>query len=223
MPLAKDGINWPSMCGCTWTGEADGGWRKAFCLGTGHGAGDCRAATEDRSALGRIADRPNYETEKADETIDTALGPQGALSVQWRPKVAEGQIDSSLTAHCAATFDVQEDSLRLACRLQLEFRRAQREFFQIDVPADYLVEKVEGQNVRGWEIRKQEDRQSLAVTLLKAARDSESIALWLTRRGPVGQAELAQFDVPMVSVDRRRAARRRSHRAAQPGPRICEP
>ena len=73
--------------------------------------------------LGEVLDRRKYDTEKADETIRTALGPGGAVSIQWRPIVAEGQIDRSLTAASNATFDVQEDGLRLVWQLGLEFRR----------------------------------------------------------------------------------------------------
>ena len=163
------------------------------------------AATEVR--LGGVADRRSYETQAAGETIQTAVGADGALSVQWRPKVTEGQIDQTLTVDSAASLDVQEDQLRLKGSLALEFRRGEREFFTVEVPLGYLVEKVEGQNVRGWELKSSGARQDLEVTLLKRAKGSEQFTVSLWRPGPAAapgsqtpSAAAVEFDVPVVGV-----------------------
>ena len=150
--------------------------------------------------LGELSDRRSYDTENPDEVIRTISGVDGAVNIRWRPKVAEGQVDRSLTATSAAVLDVQEDGLRLAWRLDLEFRRSQRERFDVALPAEFLLEKVEGNNVRGWEIRKTDQGQKVEITLLQAAKDHEQFTLHLWRSGTVGQAKLAEFDVPLVSV-----------------------
>ncbi len=155
------------------------------------------AQTEVR--LGRIADRASFESEKPGETLQTALGPLGAIGLQWRPKIAEGQVDLSLTATSRSEFDVQEDGLRLVCHLDLEFRRSQRDAFQLEVPANYLVEKVEGPNVRGWEVRKDAKQQRVEVALLKTARDKESLVLHLSGRTAI-RTKLELLDVPMVTA-----------------------
>ena len=128
------------------------------------------------------------------------MGGGGEVSIQWRPKVAEAQVDRGLTAQSAAMFDVEEDGLRLVWRLSLEFRRSQREQFTLSVPKDYLVEKVAGNNVRGWEVRKNEKDQSVEITLLKTAKDTEQFTLFLWRGGEIGQQREATFDVPLVTV-----------------------
>ena len=138
------------------------------------------------------------------------------MNIRWRPKVAEGQVDRSLTATSAAVLDVQEDGLRLAWRLDLEFRRSQRERFDVALPAEFLLEKVEGNNVRGWEIRKTDQGQKVEITLLEAAKDHEQFTLHLWRGGTVGQAKLAEFDVPLVSVTRCGAAQRAIDDPPQP-------
>jgi hypothetical protein len=150
--------------------------------------------------LGQVADRHSFETEKPDEAINTALSADGAVSIQWRPKVAEGQVDHSLTATSNVVFDVQEDGLRLVWQLGLEFRRSQHERFNVALPAGFLLEKVEGNNVRGWEIRKTEKGHTVEVTLLQAAKDQEQFTLRLWQAGSTGQDKLTQFDVPWVSV-----------------------
>lgn len=153
------------------------------------------AGTEIR--LGGIPDRRTYETKAADQVINTALAADGALSIQWRPKVSEGQTDTTLTAQSSATLDVQEDSLRLAWALHLEFRHGEREFFTVEVPAGYTVEKVEGTNVRGWELKTAGGRQDLEVTLLKRAKGAEDFTVSIWR--PADKAA-GEFDVPLIGV-----------------------
>ena len=77
----------------------------------------------------------------------------------------------------------------------LEFRRNQREQFQFSVPKGYLVEKVTGSNVRGWEIRKAGPagkEQTVEISLLKPAKDHEQVALQLWRGGAVGQKRIGR-------------------------------
>ena len=150
--------------------------------------------------LTEVPDRRSYETQVAGQKIETALSPAGTIGIQWRPKVAEGQVDRSLTAQSDAVLDVQEDGLRLFWQANLEFRRSQRDTFRVEAPVEYLLEKVEGGNVRGWEIRKEEKRQIVEITLLKTAKDSERFALRLWRPGAVGEAGLTEFEAPVVKV-----------------------
>ena len=181
-----------------------GGWRVAEAMLPAAPASTLAVkvpAGETEVRLSQVPDRRSYDTDKDGQTIQTVLGAAGELALQWRPKVAEGQVDRGLTAQSAAVVDVQEDGLRAVWDVALEFRRNQREQFQFSVPKDYLVEKVAGSNVRGWEIRKDGPagkEQTVEITLLKAAKDHEQIALHLWRGGAVGQGGLTEFDVPLV-------------------------
>ncbi len=145
-------------------------------------------------------DRGTVETKRDGELIETGVAADGALRVQWRAKAGAAPIDQSLSAAGAALLDVQESGLRMTWRFNLSFRGGQRESFTIDVPADYLVEKVTGNNVRGWRLEKADAGQKLEVTLLKAAQGSESFTVALSFRGAVGSGDLAQFSVPVLSV-----------------------
>jgi len=146
-------------------------------------------------------DRGNFETKRDNETIETALAADGSFRLQWRAKAGPAPVDQSLAARGAATLDVQEGGLRLVWRFDLEFRRGQRDSFTIDVPPGYLVEKVTGGNVRGWNLKEAGGLRKLDVTLLKAAQDVESFSVALSRRGAVGSGEMAQLTVPVLSVE----------------------
>ncbi len=158
-----------------------------------------KAETEVTFAGG--VDRGNFETKRDNETLETALAADGAFRLQWRAKTGSAPVDQSLSVRDAARLDVQEGALRLVWRFDLEFRRGQRDSFTIDVPAGYLVEKVTGSNVRGWNLKEAGGLHKLEVTLLKAAQDAESFSVALARRGSVGSGELAEFTAPVLSVE----------------------
>ncbi|HZN34589.1 MAG TPA: hypothetical protein VFB80_12260, partial [Pirellulaceae bacterium] len=147
------------------------------------------------------ADRATFDTTAANEKIETALSTDGSLSLQWRPKVAEGMVDQALTARSSVAFDVREDSLRVAWQVRLEFGRAFRDAFSLTAPADYLIESVTGDNVRGWTVKKEADKQRIDVTLLKPVQGGETLTLQLAKRGRVGQGELAEFEAPLIQVE----------------------
>ena len=146
-------------------------------------------------------DHGNFETKRDNETIETALAADGAFRVQWRAKAEAAPVDQSLAVRDAVQLDVQESGLRLAWGFDLEFPRGQRDSFIVDIPDGYLVEKVTGLNVRGWNVTEAGGLRKLEVTLLKAAQDGESFAVSLSRRGAVGSGELTQFAAPVLSVE----------------------
>lgn len=183
--------------------ERRGGWRLANALVpaapvTAWTVTVPAARTEVR--LAGILDRGAYETAADNQQIQTALTTDGTIDLQWRPKVAEGQVDRSLTVNSEAVLDVQEDGLHLVWQLTFAFPRSRRDAFSVSVPAGYLVEKVIGSNVRGWEVKPDENRQKLDVTLLKEVPDGETLTLHLSRRGFIKDAGATDFESPVVSV-----------------------
>jgi hypothetical protein len=160
------------------------------------------ARTEVR--LGGVLDQTVYETEADGEQIETALAVGQPLSVRWQPKVDAGEVDRSLTVDSDAVLDVREDGLRLAWRLLLKFPNSLRESFSITVPPGppdgYIIEKVLGDNVRGWERRDEEGGSRIEVTLLKAVEGSETITVQLSRQQQLLDDEPVDLQVPTVNV-----------------------
>jgi hypothetical protein len=183
--------------------ERQGGWRVAqgrlpAAAATALSLKVPEAQTEVR--LRDVPDRATHETTVDNETIQTALGPDGVFRLQWRPQVSEGQIDRTLTARSEALLDVREDGMRLVWQLQFEFRRSQREGFTLNLPPGYAVQSVTGPNVRGWERKADGDATQLEVTLLKPAQNNEQLTLVLFRRAALGQDEATRFAAPRVEV-----------------------
>ncbi|MCH8147708.1 MAG: hypothetical protein IH987_06885, partial [Planctomycetes bacterium] len=156
--------------------------------------------------LGGAWDNRYHVTTSPLETIETALDENGSIGIEWRPKVHEGYVDPSLTATSDALFDVREDGLRLIWKLNLDFGRTERDGFTVIVPGDYLVQAIDGPNVRGWVSRPPEpadnrpQNQELRITLLKPARESGNVTIVLHRTVPVGREASTSFDVPLVQA-----------------------
>ncbi len=163
-----------------------------------------RAGTEVR--LGGLWDRRSHETTSPGEIIETALAANGLIRVEWRPEVREGYIDPSLTATSEALFDVREDGLRLTWEVNLDFGRTDRDAFTVIVPSDYLVQAIDGPNVRGWVTHPVgsadggQQYQELEVTLLKPARGSGSVVVVLHRTVVIGDDVPSTLGVPVVRV-----------------------
>ncbi len=156
------------------------------------------AQTEVR--LGGVVDRSSYETEVENQRIETAIAYGQPLSIQWQPKVGEGEVDRSLTVISDAVLDLREDGVRLVWQLGLEFPRSQRESFTIAVPEGYLVERVTGDNVRGWERREDAAGTRIEVTLLKAVGGGETIVVQLARHQSLIGEWAVDVAVPRVDV-----------------------
>jgi hypothetical protein len=151
--------------------------------------------------LAGIADRPSYRTGVDNEQVRAAMNADGRLDLRWRPRVSEGQVDRTLTATSTAVFDLQEDHLRLVWAFELRFRRGEYEQFRVELPPEYLVERVTGTNVRGWQIEDGgETGRRLMVRLLQRAKERETFSVNLWRPGRVAAEGSEHIAVPQLAV-----------------------
>ena len=146
-----------------------------------------------------VSDRKSYRTGVDDERIRTPLNADGRLDLRWRPRISEGDVDRTLTAESTAVFDLQEDHLRLVWMLALQFRRGEYEQFSVELPREYLVERVSGTNVRGWQVEEGgATGKRLTVVLLQQAKEEEKFVMDLWRPGRVAGAGLEEVPVPRL-------------------------
>ncbi|QDS88019.1 hypothetical protein EC9_22050 [Rosistilla ulvae] len=155
------------------------------------------AGTEVR--LTGVNDREQFETTAADESIVAALKADGRIAIQWRPRVALGEVDESLTARSAAVMDVQEDGLRVVWQLELSFPRSRRSELSLEVPDGFQIQGVHGANVRDWSVVPLEGRQRVDVTLLKEAVGEERLAIVLAQPTRAGDRSKS-LQTPAVGV-----------------------
>ncbi len=183
--------------------DRSGGWRIA--KGTLPAAPATTLSLEVAEAntevrLSGVADRAAYDSESAGTRIETSLADQGRVTVQWRPKVGEGQVDRTLTSESTAVLDIQEDGVRVAWQSVLQFRRGRREDFSFRLPEGYLVERVTGPNVRGWTTEGDAQGVRLDVELLRAAVDQETISIYLSKRVAFAEGMATPIVAPGIVV-----------------------
>ncbi len=180
-----------------------GGWHSA------RGVIPYAAATSVRMtvpAAGTSVRRPlgdatlNEVTESDHQVLETALPAGGQLDVTWRGSIAPGSVDQALTATSAGLIDVREDGIRVVWQVSLTFGQTERGTFTLEIPTDYLVEKVDGKNVRGWETQQVGETTQLTVELLKAVKQNEEMTIHLSRRTAIAAAGADTWTVPYISV-----------------------
>lgn len=182
--------------------EREGGWRRVA------GQLPTAAATPLQLTLPQpnmelelhgVHDRARHESQRANESIDTALSAAKPFRWGWRLKAGQGQVDAGLQALSQSRWLLQEDGWRLTTLLQLQFRGAARERFTLVLDTPCGVDRVLGENVRGWELSDNNGQRLLEVTLLKAATASEHLTIVLSQRQPLS-AEPIELTAPNITV-----------------------
>lgn len=165
--------------------DREGGWRRARATIPHAEATAVELKVPDPGTTIRYPLKGTVLTETTDtagDVLPVTLQESGLWDVTWRAEISPGASDQALTATSAALVDVREDGLRIVWQVELKFGQTERGVFQLDVPSDYLVEDVEGSNVRGWDRSREGDRTLLNVELLKAVKQQETIRLHLSHR-----------------------------------------
>ncbi|MCX7590910.1 MAG: hypothetical protein N2255_04710, partial [Kiritimatiellae bacterium] len=153
-----------------------------------------------------IPDRSTFKTEAANAVIRTALAVEGLLELRWRPKVGLGELDRSMMIESSVLYDVQEDGVRAVWQVIVRFRHGEHGFFTLEVPAAYRVQKVVGNNVRGWEVTSSaadgpSSTSRLRVDFLQQAKEQEQFTIVLSKSGPVpGLDEEEEIEVPWLHL-----------------------
>ncbi len=157
-----------------------------------------QAKTEVRLSGG--IDRTLHETSQPDEQLVTAISSAGRLALQWRDKITEASVDQGLTVQARSVLDIQEDSLKFAWHGDFEFRRGRRESLTLQLPNDYLVQKVVGNNIRGWTTKVNGTTQQLDVELLKAVAERESFSIFISKQSALDPVKTTEVVVPQIDV-----------------------
>ncbi len=163
------------------------------------------------------ANRPTVATTKDGQELETGI-IAGNLALQWRPKVAQVVTDESLQVESASTCLVLESGIQSTTRFEFAFRRGRRDEFVIIAPAGYRVDKVGGDNVKGWKQEEIEPQADVAaataeagsrirVSLLKTAVEKESLTVTASRLMEYETGVEKLVDLPVWRVPEAQTAR----------------
>jgi hypothetical protein len=134
------------------------------------------------------------------ETVRASFPASGKLKLQWRSKVAESTPEQGLNADLEQQITVDESGIHSVWNIGLQFRRGRRERFEFQLPANIVVEKIVGPNVRGWKTEPQSDLQRLEIELLKPASESEQISVHAMIAARIGESPDSLWNTPRLEI-----------------------
>lgn len=176
--------------------QRDGGWRRVEAVVPMGLAGSMEWNDADPSWEVRWLDRESNSSSGKHRMV---LNHDGFLHLHWRPKLETRAMDQGLSVESTVTVDIQVDRIRTTWNAQFSFRGSQRNSLTATLPKNVLVEKVTGENVRGWKLQSIQDQQQIEVTLLKPATEKEGIRVQYSE--PLkGSADAWTHDASLLQI-----------------------
>ncbi|MDR2171987.1 MAG: hypothetical protein LBP59_17720 [Planctomycetaceae bacterium] len=162
----------------------------------------------------------------ANKKITTTLDKNGKFTWRWRSAISEGQVDRSLEIESVIRFDLQDDAAWILWTPKFKISRGKWEMLRLQVPKNYAIAEVTGENVRGWNIvtkntetnsdknktenTQAENAQIINIELLKPAEKEEILQIRLLKNEPdekINENELwklSTLSVPEAGIHRGR-------------------
>ncbi len=144
-------------------------------------------------------DKPSKDKTEESTVIEAFIGATPKIQIEWNPKV-EGATGMAVLAsvQCQQLAIIQEGVLRTRAHLNYTISRAELLSLSIDVPLEQKVINVFDANVRKWDAKKDNDRQSIEIELFEPARQTQNIVLEMER---IFEGELDQdVSIPEILV-----------------------
>ncbi|MGL4942991.1 MAG: hypothetical protein ACRC46_07355 [Thermoguttaceae bacterium] len=161
--------------------------------------------------------------------IETSLAAGGNFAWQWRNATSEATVDRHLEVESQVRVALQEDGCWIDWLPTFRISRGKWDIVRVELPTDYTIVSVAGENVRGWSIKKSADdaderrlspngnddnlRQSaqsadttkqIDIELLKPAEGEERFTIRLLKNEQAANWELPQLSVPDAAIHRGR-------------------
>jgi hypothetical protein len=140
---------------------------------------------------------PFQKTVEGRRTVVTVYGGTGEpLMLRWTPGPEVREVETMAFAEQSMLLDVSRGLLRVDATILYSVLQGRMPTAAVELPAGYSLLKVEGDNLRGWDIEKGAggpDR--LVATLLDAARERFTVKLALER---TLEAVPVEVDAPQV-------------------------
>lgn len=138
--------------------------------------------------------------ENKEQTVVLAfVGAAPTVAIDWTPK-AEGAsgLAALATVKSEQTVTIDEGVVRTRTQLAYSITRAELSQLLIDVPADHKVAGVFDPNVRQWEVKKADGKQTIQVQLFQPARTQQNLIVDLEKF--LDEKQAAPIAAPVVEA-----------------------
>ncbi len=106
------------------------------------------------------------------------IGADRLLSLRWQSKTAEITRKSLVTVDTTATAQITPTVIKFNTQLRYEILQAGVPRLTIALPAVHALTKLQGEQIRDWQIKPDGDRQILTVEFIKPVEKSYSLTLF---------------------------------------------
>ncbi|HWQ90462.1 MAG TPA: hypothetical protein VN673_02235, partial [Clostridia bacterium] len=134
--------------------------------------------------------------------IEGFLGPDGILSLRWQSKGAEVARRSLVTVDTAATIQVTPTVIKYNTSLRYEILQAPIPSLMIELPPAHALTKIQGEQIRDWQVKTEKGRQLLSVEFIKPVEKSCALTLFSEQTLEPGASSLSLLIPQPLDVGR---------------------
>ena len=163
---------------------------------------------------------------KATSRVSGFLGADRTLSLRWQSKTAEVTRRSLVTVDTAASAQITPTVIKFTTALRYEILQAAVPRLTIALPATHALTRIQGEQIRDWQVKPDGERQVLTVEFIKPVEKAYAVTLFSEQT--VETTPLDRHARPAATARSRtrvrlvHAQRRRHHRGdrirARPAP-----
>jgi hypothetical protein len=146
--------------------------------------------------------QPDAAGSKALSHLQGFLGADRLLSLRWQSKTAEVARKSLVTVDTTATAQITPTVIKFNTQLHYEILQAGAPSLTIALPTGHALTKLQGEQIRDWQIKPDGDRQLLNVEFIKPVE--KSYVLTLFSEQPVDNAAQTTRLMPPQPLDAER-------------------
>ena len=115
---------------------------------------------------------------KATSRVSGFLGSDRTLTLRWQSKAAEVARKSLVTADTTATVQITPTVIKFTTALRYEILQAAVPRLTIALPATHALTKIQGEQIRDWQVKPEGSNQVLTIEFIKPVEKSYAVTLY---------------------------------------------
>lgn len=115
---------------------------------------------------------------KAASKVQGVLGADRTLSLRWQSKTTEIARKSLVTVDTVASAQITPTVIKFTTQLRYEILQAAVPKLTIALPASHALTKLQGEQIRDWQVKTEGERQLLTVEFIKPVEKSYALTLF---------------------------------------------
>ncbi|MEW6307063.1 MAG: hypothetical protein AB1705_26670, partial [Verrucomicrobiota bacterium] len=138
----------------------------------------------------------------AKSRVQGFLGADRLLSLRWQSKAAEITRKSLITVDTTGTTHITPTVVKFVTKLKYEILQAPAARLNIALPANHLLTRLQGPQIRDWQVKPDGARQLLTVEFIKPVEKAAELTLYTEAALEAGTSSLTLMPPQPLEVER---------------------